>query len=263
MAGADVRAVTAEALAAVTESHTGINLGIDDPTSRWCAAIAATHLLWRDGPLEDVHAGVGKPGGISDADMMRANVITTRHVAGALVGGGCDWRRLATELTDADRPIGEVALSEFVGAVNVDGLRRHALAEARRLDALAGNGWSWLRTFLACSGSMREWFGVPWWPAHVEVFVSDVTDPDSRLSRLYAARAATLAEPPLGLDELATALVTAPEHLSAEALAWCVDDARLADVDRQAVKRRWQAAGRPRWAPASWSEGADPPRPAG
>ncbi len=209
-----MRAVTAEALAAVTESHTGINLGIDDPTSRWCAAIAATHLLWRDGPLED-------------------------------------------------GPIGEVALSEFVGAVNVDGLRRHALAEARRLDALAGNGWSWLRTFLACSGSMREWFGVPWWPAHVEVFVSDVTDPDSRLSRLYAARAATLAEPPLGLDELATALVTAPEHLSAEALAWCVDDARLADVDRQAVKRRWQAAGRPRWAPASWSEGADPPRPAG
>lgn len=188
-----MRAVTAEALAAVTESHTGINLGIDDPTSRWCAAIAATHLLWRDGPLEDVHAGVGKPGGISDADMMRANVITTRHVAGALAGDGCDWRRLATELTDAGRPIGEVALSEFVGAVNVDGLRRHALAEARRLDAL----------------------------------------------------------------------VTAPEHLSAEALAWCVDDARLADVDRRAVKRRWQAAGRPRWAPASWSEGADPPRPAG
>ncbi len=157
-----MRAVTAEALAAVTESHTGINLGIDDPTSRWCAAIAATHLLWRDGPLEDVHAGVGKPGGISDADMMRANVITTRHVAGALAGDGCDWRRLATELTDAGRPIGEVALSEFVGAVNVDGLRRHALAEARRLDALAGNDWSWLRTFLACSGSMREWFGVPW-----------------------------------------------------------------------------------------------------
>jgi hypothetical protein len=246
--------VTAEALAAVTESHTGINLRVDDPTSRWCAAIGATHLLWRDGPLEDVHAGLGKPGGISDADMMRANVITTRHVADAFAGDGCDWRRLATELTDTDRPIGEVALSELVGAANVDGLRRHALDGAGRPDALAGNGWEWVRTFLACSGSMRSWFGVPWWPNHVDVFVSQVTDPDGWLARLYAARAATPPEPPSGLAELAAGLVTAPERLSAEALAWCVDDARLGDVDRQAVKRQWQAAGRPRWAPVSLSD---------
>ena len=87
--------------------------------------------------------------------MMRANVVATRHVAGALAGDGCDWRQLATELTHADRPIGEVALSEFVGASNVEKLRRHALDWPERLDALAGGGWEWLRTFLACSGSMR------------------------------------------------------------------------------------------------------------
>lgn len=242
--GADVRAVNAETLAALAEAHTGVNLLVDDATSRWCAAIGATHLLWRDGPLEDVHAGLGKPGGITDPEMMRANVITTRHVAGALAADGCDWRRLASELTDADRPIGKVALSEFVGAPNVEDLRRHALEGAERLDALAVNGWEWLRTFLACSGSMREWFGVPWWPAHIDVFVSDVM-----------ARAAALAEPPMGLAELAAGLVTAPERLSAEALAWCVHDARLGDVDRQAVKRRWEAAGRPRWAPVSLPDG--------
>ncbi len=89
-----------------------------------------------------------------------------------------------------------MALSELVSTPNVAELRRHALHEAERLDALAGNGWDWLRTFLACSGSMREWFGVPWWAAHVEVFVSDVTDSDSWLSRLYTARA--LAEPAAG-----------------------------------------------------------------
>lgn len=254
MSGADV-AVTAETLASLAEAHTGVNLLVDDPTTRWCAAIGATHMLWRDGPLEDIHARLGKPGGITDPEMMRANVITTRHVAGALAANGCDWRRLATELTHADRPIGEMALSEFVGASNVEDLRRHALEGAERVDALAVNGWEWLRTFLACSGSMREWFGVPWWPAHIDVFVSDVTDPDSWLSRRYMARAAALAEPPVGLAELAAGLVTAPEQLSAEALAWCVHDARLGDVDRQAVKGRWEAAGRPRWAPAPLPDG--------
>ena len=255
MAGADVRAVTAEQLAALAQAHTGVDLLVDDATSRWSAAIGATHLLWRDGPLEDVHAGLGKPGGISDPEMMRANVVTTRHVVGALAAGGCDWRQLATELTDADRLIGEVVLCEFVGAPNVENLRRHALESAERLDALGGNGWEWLRTFLGCSGSMRQWFGVPWWPAHIDVFVSEVTDPDRRLSRRPMAGAAALAEPPMGLAELATGLVTAPERLSAEVLAWCVHDARLGDVDRQAVKGRWEADGRPRWAPVPLPEG--------
>jgi hypothetical protein len=147
-----------------------------------------------------------------------------------------------------------VSLSEFVGAPNVSKLRRHALQEAKHLDVLVHNGWEWLRTFLACSGSMREWFGVPWWPAHVDAFVSQVTDPESWLSSRYSARAATLSEPPLGLAEIATELVTAPERLSARALAWCVYDARLGDVDRQVAKQRWQAAGCPRWAPVPLSE---------
>lgn len=253
MAGADGLAVTAEGLAALTEGHTGVDLLVDDPTSRWCAPIGATHLLWRDGPLEDVHAGLGEAAGVADSDMMRANVITTRHVAGALTGEGCDWRRLASELTRPDRPIGEVALCEFVGAPNVDKVRGHALAWAERLWALAGNGWEWLRTFLACSGSMREWFGVPWWPAHVDVFVSNVTDPDGWLSRRCSARAARLPGPPR-LADIASALVTVPERLSAEVLAWCVYDARLGDVDRQAVKRQWQAAGCPRWAAVSLAD---------
>jgi hypothetical protein len=253
MTSADVRALTADALAALAEGHTGVNLLVDDPTSRWCAAIGATHLLWRDGPLEEVHAGLGEPGGITDADMMRANVITTRHVAGALARDGWDWAQLATELTDADRPIGELALSEFVGAPNVEGLRRHAFESAQRLNVLAANGWEWLRTFLACSGSMREWFGVPWWPKHVDVFVSQVTDPQTWLARHYTARAATLPRPPLALAQLATGLLSAPELLSAEVLAWCVHDAHLGDVDHHAVKRQWQAAGRPRWAPPSLS----------
>lgn len=186
--------------------------------------------------------------------MMRANVITTRHVAGALAGEGCDWRHLAIELTDADRPIGELALSELVGAANLDDLRRHAVTSAQRLEDLAENGWEWLRTFLACSGSMREWFGVPWWPEHVALFVSQVTDPHCWLARHDTARATTLDEPPLTLTELATGLSSAPEQLSAEVLAWCVHDAHLGDPDHHAVKRQWRAAGSPRWAPPCLSE---------
>lgn len=253
MAGADVGALTAEDLAALAEAHTGVNLLVDDATSRWCAAIGATQRLWRNGPLEDVHAGLGKAGGITDPDMMRANIITTRHVAAA-ISSHCDWRQLAIELTDADRPIGEVGLSEFVGRPNVAKLRRHALAEAKLLDIFAGNGWEWLRTYLGCSGSMVEWFGVPWWPEHIDIFLSDVTDADGRLSRHYTARGSRLAEPPLELAQLAAGLVTAPDMLSVEVLAWCVYEAQLGYVDTQAVKRQWQAAGRPRWAPVSLPE---------
>lgn len=248
MTDGDGQALTAEALAALIEDRTGVDLLIDDSTSRWCAAIGATLMLWRNGPLEDVHADMGKAGGITDPEMMRANVITTRHVAAALLARGCDWRQLAIELTDAGRPIGEVALSEFVGTANVEMLRRHALDQAAWLDVLAARGWEWLRTFLGCSGARSDWFGVPWWPEHIEVFVSDVIDPDSRLSRLHPARAAMLAERPLRLPELADALVTSPELLSAEALAWCVR-VGIGYMDRQAVMGRWQAAGRPRWAP--------------
>lgn len=243
------------AMAARTEEHIGINLLADDPTSRWCAAIEVAHRLWRDGPIECVHAGIGKAGGITDADMMRANVITTRHVAAAFNDQGCDWRRLAIELTDPDRPIGELVLAEFVGASNVDAMRSHALVAADQLDALSQKGWEWPRTFLACSGWKREWFGVPWWPAHVDVFVADVTDPQSRVSNFYTARGTALAEPPLALADIALGLVTAPERLSVEVLGWCVDAAQLGYVDRQRARSQWEAAGRPRWSPAPLLDG--------
>jgi hypothetical protein len=59
--------VTAEALAAAAEQHTGLDTLQGDATTRWCAAIGAAHVLWRDGPLEDIHAGPGKLGGLADA----------------------------------------------------------------------------------------------------------------------------------------------------------------------------------------------------
>lgn len=150
--------------------------------------------------------------------------------------------------------IGEVSLSEFVAAPNVAMLRSHAVAQARLLDSLAGNGWEWLRTYLGCLGSMVEWFGVPWWPEHIDEFLSDVTDPASRIARLHAGRGIRLAEPPVDLSELAAGLLTAPERLPTEVLAWCVYEAQLGYVDTQAVKRQWQAVGRPRWAPVSLPE---------
>jgi hypothetical protein len=159
-----VHPVAAVALAAAAEQHTGLDTLQDDAATRWCAAIGAAHLLWRDGPLEDIHAGSGKSGGIADPEMMRANVATTRLIADALVLGACDWRRLAAELTDKNRPIGEIVLSELVGAGNVAKIRRHALYCAVQLEELSDGDSTWLRTYLTSSGATREWFGVPWWP---------------------------------------------------------------------------------------------------
>jgi hypothetical protein len=126
---------------------------------------------------------------------------------------------------------------------------RHALYRAAQLEELSRGDSKWLRTYLACSGATREWFGVPWWPEHVSVFVSQVADPDNRLHRLYKDRDAELPDPTLALAEIAGGLVTAPELLSVDVLAWSVDKACLGYVERQEVRRRWEAAGRPRWAP--------------
>jgi hypothetical protein len=51
--------------------------------------------------------------------------------------------------------------AEALAAVTESHTGINALHGAGRFDALASKGWEWLRTFLACSGSMHEWFGVP------------------------------------------------------------------------------------------------------
>lgn len=240
-----------EVLAAAVADHTGLDVLVDNDTTRWCAAIGAASVLWRDGPIEDLHAGVDKPGGISDAQMMRANVASTRLIAATLVEDIVDWREVAVLLTDPGRLLGEATLSEMVGVGNLAKLRTHALGAATYLGDLSAAGRGWLRTYLACSGATREWFGVPWWPQHVGMFVSEVTDSDSRLHCSYRDRKAKLPAPPMTLDRIADWLVLAPEALPVEVLAWCVDWASLGHVDHGEIRHRWDGDGRTRWSPPS------------
>jgi hypothetical protein len=68
-----------------TAPHRQPRLGRRGPVHR---AAGSDRRPWRDGPLEDIHAGVGRPGGIADADMMLGNVVTSRLVAGTLGADG-------------------------------------------------------------------------------------------------------------------------------------------------------------------------------
>lgn len=246
----DPTELSADQLAGRLSDAVGLNLGMDDAAATWCAAVGATLMLWRNGPIEDIHAGHGKQGGIPDAEMMRANVATTRCVVAALAGSGTDWRSLALALTVKDRPVAGGTLADLVGPRNVGKLRRHALRIAANLDALMGDkGWPWVRVYCSVSGANQNWFGVPWWPEYVAVFVDEVAGPDSALNRFLANRGARLSTPPLPISELASALVAAPEELSWPALAWCINEAQIGYVPPEIVRARWKANGSPRWAP--------------
>lgn len=246
----DPSELSADQLASRLSDTVGLDLAVDDASATWCAAIGATLMLWRNGPLEDIHAGHAKRDGIRDAEMMRANVSTTRWVASAIAGGGTEWRSLATALTDKARPVAGVTLAELVGPRNVAKLRRHALRTAANLDALtADKGWAWVRVYCSVSGANQSWFGVPWWPEHVSVFADEVARPDSALNRFLAGRGSVLSPPPLPMSQLAPALVAAPEELATPALAWCINEAQIGYVPAEMVRSRWRANGSPRWAP--------------
>jgi len=198
------------------------------------AAVAITRLAWRDGPLEDWHAAPASR--ISDAEMLRANVATTRLVRG-MIG----------RLLDDDAPPGERDAAVVVGgAVRAvvgpdrrlpDGRTLAELAPGRRQLLLLQEHASalatlWARGFvefgvrevlsvLACCAARWcwRWWLTPTWPNVVDAVVRHITATvrDEHLPLLLGA-----APSRCGDESLAAMLLAGPDRHSSDMASYVV-----------------------------------------
>jgi hypothetical protein len=212
-----------------------VDLSIDDASTCWLAAIGAVRELWRNGPIEDVHAANDA---LSDPMMFRLNVEGTRIAAEALIAdapSSPDWCDLASSLTGGERAVGDEDLRSVAGKRNYQRLRQHSLRRARTIADLSSDNWTWTRLVLAAQGCSHDWYGHLWWPQHVEVFVEELVPEAST-------------PPPGDVGDIARDLTADPIALSTEALGWCVG-VGLSYVPTHRVRDQWISAGRPRWSP--------------
>ncbi len=228
------------------QALTGYGVHPDDmPTLLRYAPLGLTHLCWRNSVLEDWHAGPDSR--IGDADMMRANVATTRLFHQAL------WAAFGEQIADADlmcranmtdddiaelesafrdaledaftadRMLPHGATVGEVGGDEVDELYEHAavqleslLEQADRHGAAVVLMWLALRARLSCAG----WWGSPRWPLIVDAFLARLADPDDE----WWARNGQ-SELPAEVadgDRLRYLLLTSPDQLSSGTLRFCI-----------------------------------------
>lgn len=196
------------------------------------AAVAVTRLVWRDSPVEDWHAvPVSR---VSDGEMMRANVATTRLVR-SMIGRLEDW---ATGERDAAR-IMEDAVSAVVAPSRrlPDGRTVAEFApDGRQLLLLqehaSGLASLWGRRFRECG--VREvlsvlaccaarwcwrWWLTPTWPAVVDAILSQVS---TAMHGEFGLTAPDEMIGERGLKRLAEVLLAGPDRLSPEAASWVV-----------------------------------------
>jgi hypothetical protein len=188
------------------------------------AAIGLTNGSWRNTLLEDIHAGADGGPGISDADMMRFNIATFRTVRAHLSLDEIAWEELLDALTDPERPLPGRTTVEVVAGASYQALAEsiedqlnvaysaadsHGIAFALRRFAIHGG--------LACRG----WYGTPWWPETVDVFIEELADPQSR-SWQYDDRSRPEPAAVRNRDRLRGRLRDKPETLSRAAVRWCL-----------------------------------------
>ena len=214
------------------------------------APLALTHMCWRNSVLEDWHAEPSKP--LSDADMFRANVETTKLFGNALAGwvhdselrqGACladvaqlDPASFASYLEDAidDATSGArclphgARLAEIAGE-ELEELQNHAYVQLDGLEAAANvRGLDTVLLFLASRGD-GAWWGGRWWPWIVDrwlLLLDDPTDAFWRGDRHPGN------PPARGEDRawLRRTLLSAPEQLTDDVAGWCVNRAMLGFV---------------------------------
>jgi hypothetical protein len=207
------------------------------------AAVAVTRQAWRDTHLEDLHAGDHPSGGFPDEDMMRFNIATTRLVAEHLRTDPTDWQALADAIADPERELPDgITVAELAG----DEYDKLADDIYRQVNTFAvieeDHGRVHTQTMLAMLGAQmnREWYGTPWWPQLVEVFIEWLDDPDSEAWE-YAD---PLQPEPASVRDraaLKTTLIAKPEALDDDGIRWCwthrLDAAANPGVERWRAQR--------------------------
>ncbi|MGH3519356.1 MAG: hypothetical protein ACRDQ7_18445, partial [Haloechinothrix sp.] len=175
--------VAVSALARDLVSGLGVDPA-DGSTVLDLAAVGVTKLAWRNGPLEDWHADRDRK--ISNADMLRGNVATTRVVRQAVetlplapIVAADPFARVGQALTAPDRilPDGRTVADLAVTASDLQQFHEHVHTGVDRWSALASrHGLAAALWMLASvSGYEREhWWLSPWWPGVVDEFVRDL-----------------------------------------------------------------------------------------
>jgi len=208
------------------------------------AAVGATLIAWRNGPMEDWHAVPWCR--IDGPQLAQASVQITRAVRKAIGFHASNVPRFRPSSGSADEPW---AVFRSIGYVIADPARRlpggrtvasiapddghrrqfvdHALEAARIWTVLAAeHGSAAVLAMLACTGGWRarHWWGSPWWPARVERFLDRLDDPgrgrDAPSAELVRAAQADLAR--LDRQWLRYQLLAGLDHLDADVVARCL-----------------------------------------
>lgn len=209
---------------------------------------ALTSLCWRNTVLEDWHGGPDSR--ISDAEMMRANVSTTRifHQSlwfamgdawaevGPLSPEFVDVDLLATAFADAledgfsaDRHLPHGITLGELGGDEYDELLQHAEDQLGALLLMADKRgahvvimWLGLRGHL----SVSHWWGTPKWPFIVDEMFRRLDDPDHD----HWGVGGHPGPPPLPADDRAwfrEMLLSAPDELPTEVVDYCIHKAAI------------------------------------
>lgn len=213
--------------------------------------VALTQMCWRNSVVEDWHAGPNSR--ISDAEMMRANVSTTRifsqnlwHAIGDRWAelGAFDHRTIDTDVLD----------DAFIGAFDEAFRPERVLPHGESLEELGGGELDELHDHArGCLGSLLDkaqrdgahavlkrlsayglifvptWWGTPRWPYIVDELFIRLTDPDHE----HWTSSPHPGEPPTtsgSLSALRSMLLIAPDELSNEVIAYCIHGAGLSRI---------------------------------
>jgi hypothetical protein len=220
----EFREPTATEIDKLAREQLGVDFEHESDALLDLAAIGLTNGSWRNTALEDIHAGADGGPGIRDADMMRFNIATFRVVRAHLALDGVRWEELLDALTDPERPLpGRTTVEAVAGA------SYQALAESIEdqlnvaYDTADERGVPFaLRRFAIHGGlACRGWYGTPWWPDIVDVFIEELADPESRAWRYDDG----LRPEPTAVrdrERLRQQLRNRPETLSRAAVDWCL-----------------------------------------
>jgi hypothetical protein len=217
-------------LNALAGEHLGLVFEDDPEGTVKLAVIGLTLRAWRNTSLEDLHAGSHPGGGFSDGAMLRFNVATTRAISEYVTATEADWQGLHSILTDPLRPLPG---GTTVGALAGDRFKRLVIDSERALfrTQVTANerGHAYVLTLLALHAglSYKGWYGTPWWPDVVDVFVERLSNPGPS-------------------EALPQVLLAEPDSLDEESIEWCLGRG-LAHGAPFAGFARWRLRREPGW----------------
>ncbi len=241
-------------LHALAGEHLGLAFEDDPVATVKLASIGLTLDAWRNTSLEDLHAGDHPGGGFTDSTMMRFNIATTKAAAKYVNAEGVNWNGLLAMLTDPDRPLpGGLTVGELAG----DGFDRLIMDVDRVVrvtaEIEAAQGFAYTLTLLALHAGLfcKGWYGSPWWPDVVDVFIERLADPAPAAWRHDDRQ---VPEPGSVADReaLREALREQPEALDDGGICWCLEHG----LTRGAAfvgYARWRRRREPGWTdPSPW-----------